>query len=104
MSSQFSKSVKILAGHDYPKTFDEDMNGKLIKVEQKVTDLEIKASLSEKLEKTTDKVFKHTHQLNAKGRKRSQKEKQRKAEKRKTSRNVGNMEKVYFKCSRLSSN
>ena len=70
-------------------------------MEQKVT--EIEESLSEKLEKIID-IFKHTHQLDAKGRKWSQKEKQRKAEKRKTSRNVGNMEKVYFKCSLLSSN
>ena len=76
---------EIPAGHDYPKQFHVEIIGKVIKVEEKIT--EIEASLSEKLEKTTD-IFKHTHQMNAKGRKRSQKENRRKAKKHKTSRHV----------------
>ena len=57
LSSHFSKSGKILAGHDYAKKFDEEIIGKLIKLQEKVAEIEA-FSLSKKLEKTTD-MFKH---------------------------------------------
>ena len=45
----------ILPGHEYPRKFDEYVIGKLLKVEEKVTDMEINPA--EQLRKITD-VFK----------------------------------------------
>ena len=48
--NHFSKAGKLLPGHNHPKTFDEKLIGKLIKVKERV--IEIEESLKEKLEKT----------------------------------------------------
>ena len=65
--------------------------GKLTKVKERV--IEIEESLKEKLEKTSN-MFQYAPHLNAKTKKRSQKENQRKAKRRKVSRKAANIQKV----------
>ena len=52
LCTHFSKEGKVLPGRNHPKTFDKKLFGKLIKVKERV--LEIEASLKEKLEKTSN--------------------------------------------------
>ena len=68
LCTHFSKAGKLLPGHNHPKTFDEKLIGKLIKVKERV--IEIKESLKEKLEKTSN-MFQYAPHLNAKTKKRS---------------------------------
>ena len=65
--------------------------GKLINVKERV--IEIEESLKEKLEKTSN-MFQYAPHVNAKTKKRSQKENQRKAKRRKVSRKAANIQKV----------
>ena len=87
LSPSFSKAGKLLPGHNHPKTFD----GKVIKVKERV--IEIEESLTEKLEKTSN-MFQYAPHVNAKTKKRSQKENRRKAKRRKVSRKSTNIQKV----------
>ena len=82
LCTHFSKAGKLLPGHNHPKTFDEKLIGKLIKVKERV--IEIEESLKEKLEKTSN-MFQYAPHVNAKTKKRSQKENRRKAKRRKVS-------------------
>ena len=90
----FSKAGKLLPGHNHPKTFDEKRIGKLIKVKERV--IEIEESLKEKLEKTSN-MFQYAPHVNAKTKKRSQKENRRKAKRWKVSRKLP----TYRKCESL---
>ena len=65
--------------------------GILIKVKERV--IEIEESLKEKLEKTSN-MFQYAPHVNAKTKKRSQKENRRKAKRRKVSRKAANIQKV----------
>ena len=89
--NHFSKAGKLLPGHNHPKTFDEKLIGKLIKVKERV--IEIEESLKEKLEKTSN-MFQYAPHVNAKTKKRSQKENRRKAKRWKVSRKAANIQKV----------
>ena len=91
LCTHFSKAGKLLPGHKHPKTFDEKLIGKLIKVKEWV--IEIEESLKEKLEKTSN-MFQYAPHVNAKTKKRSQKENRRKAKRRKVSRKAANIQKV----------
>ena len=91
LCTHFSKAGKLLPGHNHPKTFDEKLIGKLIKVKERV--IEIEESLKEKLEKTSN-MFQYAPHVNAKTKKRSQKENRRKAKRRKVSRKAANIQKV----------
>ena len=91
LCTYFSKAGKLLPGHNHPKTFDEKLIGKLIKVKERV--IEIEESLKEKLEKTSN-MFQYAPHVNAKTKKRSQKENRRKAKRRKVSRKAANIQKV----------
>ena len=91
LSTNFSKAGKLLPGHNHPKTFDENFIGKVIKVKERV--IEIEESLAEKLEKTSN-MFQYSPYVNAKTKKRSQKENRRKAKRRKVSRKSTNIQKV----------
>ena len=91
LCTHFSKAGKLLPGYNHPKTFDEKLIGRLIKVEESV--IEIEESLKEKLEKTSN-MFQYAPHLNAKTKKRSQKENRRKAKRRKVSRKAANIQKV----------
>ncbi len=91
-SGHFSKSGKVLSGHDYAKALNEETIGKLRKVSDKI--VEIEANLCDKLEKCTD-MFKESSSFNRKSKtKRSEKQNRRKARKRKAIRNSENMTKV----------
>ena len=63
LSTNFSKAGKLLPGHNHPKTFDENFIGKVIKVKERV--IEIEESLMEKLEKTSN-MFQYAPHVNAK--------------------------------------
>ena len=91
LCTHFSKAGKLLPGHNHPKTFDEKLIGKLIKVKERV--IEIEESLKEKLEKTSN-MFQYAPHVNAKTKKRSQKENRRKAKRRKVTRKAANIQKV----------
>ena len=91
LSTNFSKAGKLLPGHNHPKTFDENFIGKVIKVKERV--IEIEESLTEKLEKTSN-MFQYAPPVNAETKKRSQKENRRKAKRRKVSRKSTNIQKV----------
>ena len=91
LCTHFSKAGKLLPGYNHPKTFDEKLIGRLIKVEESV--IEIEESLKEKLEKTSN-MFQYAPHVNAKTKKRSQKENRRKAKRRKVSRKAANIQKV----------
>ena len=91
LCTHFSKAGKLLPGHNHPKTFDEKLIGKLIKVKERV--IEIEESLKEKLEKTSN-MFQYAPHVNAKTKKRSQKENRRKAKRWKVSRKAANIQKV----------
>ena len=65
--------------------------GKLINVKERV--IEIEESLKEKLEKTSN-MFQYAPHVNAKTKKRSQKENRRKAKRRKVTRKAANIQKV----------
>ena len=52
LCTHFSKAGKLLPGHNHPKTFHEKLIGKLIKVKERV--IEIEESLKEKLQKTSN--------------------------------------------------
>ena len=83
LPTNFSKAGKLLPGHNHPKTFVENFIGKVIKVKERV--IEIVESLTEKFEKTSN-MFQDAPYVNAKTKKRSQKENRRKAKRRKVSR------------------
>ena len=68
LCTHFSKAGKLLPGHNHPKTFDEKLIGKLIKVKERV--IEIEESLKEKLEKTSN-MFQYAPHVNVKTKKRS---------------------------------
>ena len=91
LCTHFSKAGKLLPGHNHPKTFDEKLIGKLIKVKERV--IEIEESLKEKLEKTSN-MFQYAPHVNAKTKKRSQKENRRKAKRWKVLRKAANIQKV----------
>ena len=91
LCTHFPKAGKLLPGHNHPKTFDEKLIGKLIKVKERV--IEIEESLKEKLEKTSN-MFQYAPHVNAKTKKRSQKENRRKAKRWKVSRKAANIQKV----------
>ena len=91
LCTHFYKAGKLLPGHNNPKTFDEKLNGKLIKVKERV--IEIEESLKEKLEKTSN-MFQYAPHVNAKTKKRSQKENRRKAKRWKVLRKAANIQKV----------
>ena len=76
-AGHFSKSEKVLAGHDCGKAFDEETIGKIRKLNDKIADID--ANLCEKLETCAD-MF---NSFNGKSRKRSMKQNRRKARKRK---------------------
>ena len=84
LSTNFSKAGKLLPGHNHPKTFDENFIGKVIKVKERV--IEIEESLTEKLEKTSN-MFQYAPHVNAKTKKHSQKENQ-----------YTESARVYFEC------
>ena len=88
LSINFSKVGKLLPGHNHSKTFDENFIGKVIKVKERV--IEIEESLTEKLEKTSN-MFQYAPQVNAKTKK---KKNRRKAKRRKVSRKSTNIQKV----------
>ena len=78
LSINFSKVGKLLPGHNHPKTFDENFIGKVIKVKERV--IEIEERLTEKLEKTSN-MFQYAPQVNAKTKKKKKKNR-RKAKRR----------------------
>ena len=63
LCTHFSKAGKLLPGHNQPKTFAEKLIGKLMKVKERV--IEIEESLKEKLEKTSN-MFQYAPHVNAK--------------------------------------
>ena len=91
-AGHFSKSEKVLAGHDCGKAFDEETIGKIRKLNDKIADID--ANLCEKLETCAD-MFKKSNSFNGKSKKkRSMKQNRRKARKRKALRDSENMNKL----------